>query len=57
MPFEIPSSDAPPPPKPLAEAFDVDPQELDFFLCILEQRIPGLNISLATRKDAGTRYF
>jgi type VI secretion system protein ImpJ len=57
MPFDIPAPDSPPPPKPLAEAFDVDQNELDVFLCIPDQRIPGLNISLATRKDSGTRYF
>jgi len=57
MPFDIPAPDSPPPPKPLIEAFDADQNELDVFLCIPDQRIPGLNISLATKKDASTRYY
>jgi type VI secretion system protein ImpJ len=55
--FEIPVADPPPPPKLLAEAFDPDQKELDIYLCIPESRIPGMNISLATKKDAATRYY
>lgn len=57
MVFDIPAPDAPPPPKPLQEAFDEDQSELDVFLCIPEPRIPGLNIALPGAKDAGTRYY
>jgi type VI secretion system protein ImpJ len=57
MPFDIPAPDAPPAPKPLVEAYNVDQYEIDVFLAIPDQRIPGMNIALASKKSANTRYF
>jgi type VI secretion system protein ImpJ len=54
--FDIPESDPPPNPKPLAECFDQDQRVLDVYLAIPHYRDPGLNISIAER-DAGTRYL
>lgn len=54
--FDIPDSDPPPNPKPLADCFDQDQRSLDIFLAIPHYRDPGLNVSIAER-DAGTRYL
>ncbi|MCX6622695.1 MAG: type VI secretion system baseplate subunit TssK [Acidobacteria bacterium] len=54
--FDVPESDPPPNPKPLADCFDQDQKVLDVFLAIPHYRDPGLNISIAER-DAGTRYL
>jgi type VI secretion system protein ImpJ len=54
--FDIPNSDAPPPPKPIAELFDQDQQTLDVYLAIPHYRDPGLNVSIA-RQEADTRFL
>lgn len=53
--FDIPNSDPPPPPKPLAECFDVDRDTLDVFLAIPQHRERGLNVSVS-QLGADTRY-
>lgn len=55
LPFDIPSSDAPPDPKPLAPFFDTDQTSLDIFLAIPDYREHGLNVSIAQR-NADVRY-
>ncbi len=54
LPFEMPESDATPPPKPLANAFE-DADSADIFLAIPHYRERGLNVS-AGRQAADTRY-
>src|ERR1043166_3505784 len=43
--FEMPSSDAPPPPRPIAAHFNPDQTTLDVFLAIPSYREGGLNIT------------
>lgn len=56
LPFEIPSSDPAPAPKPLALFFEADQRSLDVFLAIPEYRDHGLNVSIA-QKNADVRYL
>jgi type VI secretion system protein ImpJ len=53
--FDIPASDPGPPPKQLAESFEVDRDTLDVFLGIPTLRERGLNVS-ASQLVADTRY-
>jgi type VI secretion system protein ImpJ len=53
--FDIPNSDAGPPPKPLADCFEVDQDSIDVYLAIPHFRDRGLNVS-ATQIGADTRY-
>jgi len=53
--FEIPASDAAPPPRPLAPHFDPDQTTLDVYLAIPSYREGGFNIA-SQRRDADTRY-
>ncbi|HWR51618.1 MAG TPA: type VI secretion system baseplate subunit TssK [Bryobacteraceae bacterium] len=55
MPFEIPASDAPPPPKPLAQYFDNETDTLDIWLAIPHYRERGLNVSVSPQ-GADTRF-
>ncbi|MCZ2075153.1 MAG: type VI secretion system baseplate subunit TssK [Bryobacteraceae bacterium] len=54
--FDIPDSDAAPPVKPIAEAFEQDRNELDVYLAIPDYRERGLNIALANH-GADTRFL
>ncbi|HEY9505626.1 MAG TPA: type VI secretion system baseplate subunit TssK [Gemmatimonadales bacterium] len=54
--FDIPGSDAPPPPKPLEGAWDADRPSLDVYLAIPEHRPGGYNVSL-TPGERPTRYL
>jgi type VI secretion system protein ImpJ len=53
--FEIPGADPGPPPKPLAECFDVDQDSIDVFLAIPQHKERGLNVSVS-QIGADTRY-
>ena len=53
--FEIPNSDAAPPPKPLAECFDQDQTSLDLYLAVPHYRDRGLNVATSSRQS-GARY-
>ncbi|HWB83592.1 MAG TPA: type VI secretion system baseplate subunit TssK [Bryobacteraceae bacterium] len=53
--FDIPSSDAAPPPKPLAECFDPDQITLDLYLAVPQYRERGLNVAPSAR-EGGARY-
>jgi type VI secretion system protein ImpJ len=53
--FDIPNSDAAPAPKPLAELFSPDQDEVAVYLAIPQYRERGLNVSVPVR-DADTRY-
>src|SRR5262249_34312991 len=53
--FDIPSSDAPPPAKPLAEHFAEAADSLDIYLAVPRYRDGGFNIASA-RWGAETRY-
>ncbi len=53
--FEIPVSDAAPPPRPLAEHFAPDQETLEVFLTVPHYRDHGLNVASAHR-EAETRY-
>ena len=54
--FDIPRSDAAPPPKPLVDCFEADQNELDVYLAIPPWRDGGLNVA-APRVGADTRYM
>src|SRR5919106_6351903 len=54
--FDIPNSDAPPPPIQLADSFEPDSDTLDVYLAIPHHRERGLNVSLAER-EFDTRYL
>jgi len=53
--FDVPRSDAAPPPKPLADCFEADQDEIDVYFAIPPWRDGGLNIA-APRVGADTRY-
>jgi len=53
--FDIPRSDAAPPPKLLTDSFGPDQNELDVYLAIPPWRDGGLNVA-APRVGADTRY-
>lgn len=53
--FDIPDADGAPSPKPLAECFDPDEDELDVYLAIPHHRERGLNVAMRDRA-ADTRY-
>jgi type VI secretion system protein ImpJ len=53
--FDIPTSDAAPPPKLLAECFEPDQKMLDLYLAIPQYRDRGLNVATSTR-EGGSRY-
>jgi type VI secretion system protein ImpJ len=53
--FDIPNSDPGPPPKQLADSFEVDNDILEVFLAIPHHRERGLNVS-ASQIGADTRY-
>jgi len=54
--FDIPRSDAAPPPKPLGACFDADQNEIDVYFAIPPWRDGGLNVA-APRVGADTRYM
>ena len=54
--FDIPNSDAPPPPIQLADSFEPDSDSVDVYLAIPHHRERGLNVSLAER-EYDTRYL
>jgi len=54
--FDIPTSDAPPPPRMLTDVFEPDQDTLDIYVAIPHYRDPGLNVSIAEKK-ADTRYL
>lgn len=56
LPFDIPASDAAPPPKPLEQCFEGGQEHLDVYLAIPHYRENGLNVSLA-KQSADTRYL
>ena len=53
--FDIPNSDPAPPPRPLAELFAPEQEEMVVYLAIPQYRERGLNVS-ATLRNADTRY-
>src|SRR5436190_4073651 len=53
--FDIPDSDSGPPPKPLADCFQVGQDSIDVFLVIPHYRERGLNVSAPT-SGADTRF-
>jgi len=53
--FDIPASDAAPPPKQLAECFEPDQTSLDMFLAVPQYRERGLNVASSAR-EGGARY-
>ena len=53
--FDIPQSDAPPPLKLLADAFDVDHNEVKLFLVVPEYRERGVNVAV-TNGNNNARY-
>ena len=53
--FDIPNSDPAPAPRPLAELFAPDQEEMTVYLAIPQYRERGLNVS-ATLRNADTRY-
>jgi type VI secretion system protein ImpJ len=53
--FDIPASDPPPNPMPVAEFFEPDQDEVDVYLAIPNHQDRGLNVSVL-RKDVDTRY-
>jgi type VI secretion system protein ImpJ len=53
--FEIPGSDAAPPPRPVADQFDQDQEILDVYLAIPQYRDHGLNVASGSRNSAA-RY-
>jgi type VI secretion system protein ImpJ len=54
--FDIPSSDQPPPSKPLAEFFDPGVQNLDIYLTVPDYKQKGLNVA-GLGRVAGSRYL
>ena len=54
--FDIPRSDAAPPPKPLLDCFEADQNEIDVYFAIPPWRDGGLNVA-APRVGADTRYI
>lgn len=52
--FDIPHSDAPPPPKPLADCYDIDRDDVDIYMAIPEYRERGLNV--AANGTGNARY-
>jgi len=53
--FDIPGSDAAPPPKLLADCFEPDQTTLDLYLAIPQYQERGLNVATSAR-DGGARY-
>jgi type VI secretion system protein ImpJ len=53
--FDIPDSDPPPTPKPLADAIEADEETADVYLAIPHFRDRGLNVTIA-QSNADTRY-
>ena len=53
--FDVPNSDAAPPPKPLAECFEPDQETLDLYLAVPQYRERGLNVAPSAR-EGGARY-
>lgn len=53
--FDVPRSDAAPPPRPLAQHFDADRNRVDVFLAIPHYREGGFNVA-SQQRGAETRY-
>ena len=53
--FDIPGSDAAPPPKLLADCFEQDQTTLDVFLAVPQYQERGMNVASSAR-DGGARY-
>ena len=53
--FDIPDSDAAPPPKQLAECFEPDQTSVDLYLAIPHYRERGVNVA-ASARESGARY-
>lgn len=54
--FDIPNSDPPPAPKPLAEFLEPDQETMEVYLAVPHYRDRGLNVALP-ESDADTRYL
>jgi type VI secretion system protein ImpJ len=55
LPFEIPTSEPAPAPKPLDECWQPDAQSLDIYLAVPEHRVGGYNVATA-HGGPNTRY-
>ncbi|HWC97729.1 MAG TPA: type VI secretion system baseplate subunit TssK [Candidatus Sulfopaludibacter sp.] len=53
--FDIPNSDAAPPPKQLADCFEPDQTSIDLYLAVPHYRERGLNVATSAR-EGGARY-
>ena len=53
--FDVPSSDAGPPSRVLADAFDADQESLEIFLAVPNHREQGINVS-SNGRDADARF-
>jgi type VI secretion system protein ImpJ len=53
--FDIPASDAAPPPKQLADCFEPDQTSIDLYLAVPHYRERGLNVATSAR-EGGARY-
>jgi type VI secretion system protein ImpJ len=56
MPIDIPGTDAPPPARPVAEAFEPGKDFVDIFLAVPEHKPGGMNVSTRDR-GVDTRYL
>ncbi|HEX4230444.1 MAG TPA: type VI secretion system baseplate subunit TssK [Bryobacteraceae bacterium] len=55
--FDIPASDPPPPPKPLASYFDPMHEAVDVYLAVPAWRSGSVNVATAASSNADTRYM
>jgi type VI secretion system protein ImpJ len=56
LPFDIPGPDQPPPSKAIAEYFDQDVKNLDFYLTVPDYKDKGLNVA-GLGRTASSRYL
>lgn len=55
--FDIPDADPAPPMRPIADYFEQDQTTCDIFLAIPAYRDKGLNVAMANRANADTRFL
>ncbi|HEX4808221.1 MAG TPA: type VI secretion system baseplate subunit TssK [Bryobacteraceae bacterium] len=55
--FDIPGSDPPPPPKPLASYFDMTHETIDVYLAVPAWRYGNVNVATSASSNADTRYM
>ncbi|MGH9608574.1 MAG: type VI secretion system baseplate subunit TssK [Bryobacteraceae bacterium] len=55
--FDIPASDPPPPPKPLASYFELTRDTIDVHLAVPAWRSGSINVASSASGDADTRYL